>query len=126
MAEFGVSGPLFDGRAEDAIDDFLDDAREIIAARGVNYWSENLDRSIRHPTPYYETQVTVQNVAADLTVIHDRKIVYGPWLEDGGSRSSVFPGYHSLARAYRKLEQDVPQLIAGAQARMVARLNGGS
>lgn len=121
---YEVSGPLFDGQSDQVIRDFCDDAQEIVAARGLEYWQDNMDQAFRNPTPYYETQVLAQKVSTDLTIVHDRRIAYGPWLEDGGSRSDIFPGYHSLARAYRSLQRDVPQLIEGAKQRMIARLNG--
>lgn len=125
MAAFGVSGPLFDGRSDAIIDDFCDDAREIVSARALNYWGENMDRSFKNPTPYYETQTLAQPINDRTTVVHDRGIVYGPPLERGHPNTS-FQGYFALARAYRRLLNDIPSLLAGAETRMTARLNGGS
>lgn len=122
---YEVSGPLFDGRSDAIIDDFCDDVREIISARLLNRWGENMDRAFVNPTPYYETQTLAQPVSDNVTVVHDRGIVYGGVLEFG-SRRNRFRGYHSLARAQAATEQEIPQLLDGAQTRMAARLNGGS
>jgi hypothetical protein len=122
---YEMSGPLFNGQAEGIIDDFLDDAREIVSARLLSRWMENMDRAFKNPTPYYETQVLAQIVSDNVTVVHDRGIVYGPPLEWGHPHTS-FRGYHSLTRAHAATEQEIPELLAGAQARMVARLNGST
>lgn len=126
MTDVRVSGPLFDGRAEAAVEDFLDDARQVVAARASNYVHEILDRDIRNPTPYYETQVTVDNAVEDLTRVHDRGIVYGPWLEGVSEKNQTtrFKGYSAFARATKQVEAEVPELIAPARARLDQRLDG--
>lgn len=125
MATFGVSGPLFDGRSDAIIDDFCDDAREIVSARLLNRWGENMDRAFVNPTPYYETQTIAQPVSDNVTIVHDRRIVYGAVLEFG-SRRNRFRGYRALGRAHAATEAEIPQLLAGAETRMAARLNGGT
>lgn len=80
VVDVRVSGPLFDGRAQAAVDDFAREAQRDVAAQAYSEWMTNLNRSIREPTPYYETQITVTQRGAD-QVVHDRGIVYGPWLE---------------------------------------------
>lgn len=98
----GMDGPLFDDRLEEAISRGLDRGRDAVGAKALMYWMTNLDSSIRHPTPYYETQVTVQDISTE-TIVHDRGIIYGPWLEGVGSRNLTtrFKGYASLRRAYQ-------------------------
>ncbi len=105
-------GPLFDGRAEHEVKQFLDRAVYDVGSQGLANWQLNLDRSIKHPTPYYETQVTVQRAATDV-VVHDRGIVYGPWLEGVGSRNRTtrFKGYFSLRKAVQELRRQIPGLL---------------
>ena len=107
-------GPMFeDGRAKAVIDAALHDAQQDVGSQGLANWQMLLDASIRHPTGYYESQVTVQRIAADV-VVHDRGIVYGPWLEGVGSRNSPvtrFPGYFSLRRATQQLRGQVGALV---------------
>lgn len=96
-----LKGPIFDGRAAHEVRAFLDAATDDIGQQGYSNVMHNLEGSIRHPTPYYETQITVQRAGAAV-IVHDRGIIYGPWLEGVGSRNSpvtIFPGYHSFRRA---------------------------
>ncbi len=116
MAEVTIEtrGPLFDGRAALAVDEFLSDAIDTVGGQGLANWQLFLDQSIKHPTPYYETQVTVQRMATDLVEVHDRGIIYGPWLEGVGSRNfpaTRFKGYASLRRAYQQLHTQIPGLL---------------
>lgn len=102
-----VSGPLFDGRALAAVDDYLEAAKDEVASQGYANVMTNLNASIQEPTPYYETQVTVDRAASD-RVVHDRDVIYGPWLEGVGSRNypvTSFKGYHSFRRAAQELEK---------------------
>src|SRR5689334_11890608 len=88
------TGPLFDGRAQHEVGAFLDDAKAQVAQQGLALWHANLDTSIRHPTPYYETQIH-QYARGEDQVVDDRGIIYGYWLEGIGSRNAPvtrFPG----------------------------------
>lgn len=108
-----ISGPLFDGRALAAVDDYLTAALDEVAAQGYANVMTNLNVSIRNPTPYYETQVTVDRAGTD-RVVHDRDVIYGPWLEGTGSRNAPvtsFRGYRSFRRAAQELEKQAPQLL---------------
>jgi hypothetical protein len=116
-----VSGPLFDGRANAAVDAFVEDAKRDVAAQAYSEWMTNLNRSIRNPTPYYETQITVTQRGAD-QVVHDRGIVYGPWLESGAGRATRFRGYHSAARATATLEAKVPGIVQGTLAKYIGKM----
>src|SRR5688500_19148567 len=92
-----MSGALAEGRALGIVDDYLDAAKDEVASQGYANVMGNLNASIRNPTPYYETQVTVDRTASD-RVVHDRGVIYGTGREGGGSRSypgPSFQGYHT-------------------------------
>lgn len=110
-----ASGALFDGRAPRVVAQALEDAKRDVASQGLANWHHNLDGSLRHPTPYYETQITVQSLHGN-QVVHDRGIVYGPWLEGVGSRNKTtrFKGYFALRRAFQQLLGQAPQLAERA------------
>lgn len=101
-----LSGPFFDGRAEHAIREFLDDATYQIAGQALAEVHLILDLSIKHPTPYYETQVTSERAGQDM-VVHDRGIVYGPWLEGVSQRNRTtrFKGYAAFRKATQEMER---------------------
>ena len=127
MNNVTVSGPLFDARAEHYVRGFMTDALDEVAGQASANVHTNLDTSIRHPTPYYETQIHTVHVDADTRSVNDRGVIYGPWLEGTGSRNSPvtrFPGYHSFARARTLLESQIPRLIERARRRLEERLNG--
>jgi hypothetical protein len=101
-----ITGPMFDGRAQAAVRDFLQEATYVVAGQALAEVQLVLDRSIKHPTPYYETQVTSQRLGEDM-VVHDRGIVYGPWLEGVSHRnqSTRFKGYAAFRKATQEMEK---------------------
>lgn len=123
--QVNISGPLFNGAAAGAVAQFLDEAKRRVAEQGLANVQLYLDQSIKHPTPYYETQILVQPLAQDM-IVHDRGIVYGPWLEGVSHRNqaTTFKGYHSFRRATQALRQRVPSLIAYILPHYLSRLGG--
>lgn len=119
-----LSGPLFDSRADTAVKDLQREAVERVGGQGLANVHSLLNVAIRNPTPYYETQLTVE-AGADTALVHDRGVIYGPWLEGVGSRNATtrFKGYHSFRTARQELEGQVPALIEPLAARCVERLN---
>jgi hypothetical protein len=119
-----IRGAVFDGRMLSLTRRLLSELKTVVGNQGLADVQLNLDKSIRNPTPYYETQVTVQNVGTD-RVVHDRGIVYGPWLEGTSSRnqSTRFKGYASFRRAADALRRKVVPLTAPIVARYTAMMN---
>jgi hypothetical protein len=119
-----VTGPMFDGHAKRAAHDYLDKALMDIGQQGMADVHLMLDQSIRNPTPYYETQITVERAGSDV-VVHDRGVVYGPWLEGVGSRNypaTRFAGYHSFRRAFQQLDRKAEQIATHALPSFLARM----
>lgn len=85
----------------------------------------NLDAHIQHPTPYYETQVTLDAGGND-AIVHDRGVIYGPWLEGTGSRNKTtrFKGYASFRKATQSTAAKVMALVAPHVRSAVTRLGG--
>ena len=123
MVDVRVSGPIFDGRAEAALTAFVEEAKRDVAAQAYSEWMTNLNRSIRHPTPYYETQVTVTQRGAD-QVVNDRGVIYGQYLEDGshGARPTRFRGYYSRDRAVATLEPKVQGIVEHTLLKYIGRM----
>lgn len=122
-----LTGPIFDGRAARAATDYCERVERVVAEQGLANVQQYLDRSIRHPTPYYETQIMVQEMHGD-QVVHDRGIVYGPWLEGTSRRNQTtrFKGYASFRRATQALRPRVDQLAAWViRHGYLARMGGG-
>lgn len=105
--EIRVSGPLFNA-GEMILKEWAEDLTERYGKRAESEIGNIMNASFKNPTPYYETQVTFDQTGSD-GVLHDRGIVYGPWLEGVGSRNATsrFKGYHMFRRTAQLLQEDV-------------------
>jgi hypothetical protein len=106
-----VSGPLFDGRLDRAIQAGLDDGLEATARKGVNLVRHAMRGSFRNPTGNAERRV-VTNRAGSSRVIHDA-VIYGAWLEGTSSRNATtrFKGYRSFRRATQQLDGKMTGIV---------------
>ena len=101
-----MTGPLFDGRMQSQANAAVAEATYKIAQQVSADVHWVLDRDIKHPTPYYETQINIRPVAQDLSV-NDRGVIYGPWLEGTSSRNQTtrFKGYAAFRRAFAEAKE---------------------
>lgn len=102
-----VSGPLFEN-GEQILKEWCEDLVERYGKRAESEIGSIMDSSFKNPTPYYETQVTFDQMGTE-GMLHDRGIVYGPWLEGVGSRNATsrFKGYHMFRRTAQLIQEDV-------------------
>lgn len=126
-----VHGPIFDGRAQHALNDFMHEVvweatKEARGDLGVAFV-----KSFREPTGYYEAHlVTVRPTQIGDEVhgrIHDDEVIYGWWLEGIGSRNypvTSFRGYHSFRLVAQGLQAKVHQLADRVLPRFIARMGG--
>lgn len=125
--EVHASGPIAEGRATAILDDYTEAAVNELAAVAFGRTSEVLNERIQYPTPYYETQTTNEKVGATERVLHDRGIIYGPWLEGVGSRNypvTSFKGYKAFTAGYLEVSFTADQHLDRALVDFLARLNG--
>ena len=125
MATVTITGPLFDGRASAAVERVLDESKSEVGAQGLADVHQVLNARIRHPTPYYETQLLSERIGA-AEVVHDRGVIYGPWLEGTGSRNATtrFEGYHAFRLARQALPAKIPALVEPILARHLSEMGG--
>jgi len=135
-----ASGPLLDGEFPAIIHDYLEDATWELGQQAFADVHSILDASIQNPTPYYETQISVQRggadslegLASDVTpvVVHDRGVIYGHWLEGDGSRNAPvtsFRGYAAFGTTAKALNVANGKALPIAEAvlqRYLPRLRG--
>lgn len=120
-------GPLFDGRAEQALEDFEAAAVEAVAQAGVVEVRQQLDRVLRNPTGHYRSRIGVEDRGSeDRAVVGDRGVVYGPWLAGVGSRNqtSSFKGYEHWREATRELQERAGEIAQRQLGPFLARMNG--
>jgi hypothetical protein len=103
-AHSSAKGPLTDGRARRAVEDYRQDWERSVARRAKERWVSLLKSTIRNPTPHYWNQIDAIPRGGGWTV-WDRMVVYGPWLEGVGSRNrtSRFKGYWN----FRKMQTEM-------------------
>lgn len=116
-------GPFFSGRFPGLVADIVEEAQERVADAVLERVQYHLNAQIVHPTPYYETQIIHQR-SGRYEVVHDRGIVYGPWLEGTSRRNqrSRFKGYASFRKARQDVERQVPVIVNQVVARNMGRL----
>lgn len=120
-----VSGPLFDGRAVAALDDFADAAEDALAREGVAEVRTVLASSLRNPTGFYESRIRTDFVRGD-HVVDDSGVVYGPWLEGvtSANQTTGFRGYQQFRRATQALQSRAAQVAERVLPPFLSRMNG--
>lgn len=119
-----VTGPVFDGRAEVAVDNFVDAAKDQVAEEGVNDVRSILAVSLRNPTGFYESQIQTDRAREDRAVT-DSGVIYGPWLEGISQRNLTtrFKGYGAFRRATQRLQGKAGKVAEEALPPFLARMN---
>lgn len=118
-----VSGPLFNGGAERAVEDFLDAAKDTVADVAVVELRTLGMQQYRHPTGHYASTIHVEN-AADKNVVKD-KAVYGAWLEGVSSRNFAtrFKGYRTFRIIAQELQKKAAVIAESTIRRFIHRMN---
>lgn len=121
-----VGGPLVDGRALKAHDEYVQDVAKVVAKRGERLVVSLLKGSIKDPTPHYWNTIHIVPTGAGGWIVTDTNAVYGPWLEGTGSRNRArpgFPGYHSFERAGRLLDGEAGDIAENHLRLYIPRMN---
>lgn len=119
-------GPLITGASDRVVADMVREIEQRVGAQALSEVQHILDQRIKDPTPYYETQIIMERVRGDL-VVHDRDIVYGPWLEGISQRNMVtsFKGYAAFRTAAQRMERRLAEpIVDRVVAEYVPRLEG--
>jgi hypothetical protein len=125
--DIDFQGPLFDGRAERAIERACDDAHEDVAAYAEERVLMGTSASFKTRTPYYETRITTTRVSSEVSLVTDQGVIYGPWLEGVGSRNRPrpgFPGYGHWRKAKQAVAARGPQIAEIAVQRHLPGIGG--
>lgn len=124
-------GPIFDGRAEEAMRHLVSDVQSEVAKRAEDTWQSYMDASFRTQSPNgYQSHVNIAKRDKDLVVNDgwpESGLKYGPWLEGVGSRNSPvtrFPGYFALRRAFVQVSGEVGEITKPIVDKYVAEANG--
>lgn len=119
-----VSGPVFDGRAHRALDDYAEQVVDDVAEQGFRDIHFTLARVLKHPTGYYQSRIRNRAVGS-ARVLYDDRVIYGPWLEGIGSRNAPvtrFAGYFTFRRVAQALTKKAPQIAERTLRRFIGRM----
>jgi hypothetical protein len=122
-----TSGPLFDGRAKRALNDFIREFAEGYAHDVNDELQSRFTKKFKNPTGRYQAHVRARRVGVGRSVVNGGDLPYGPWLEGGTRRNqrSTFKGYHSFGLTARKMRRRA-KVDANAEfkRRYLRRMNG--
>jgi hypothetical protein len=116
-------GPLFDGRADVALEAFPIAAAAAIGDAAYLDIRRTLGRVLRNPTGFYESRVQ-HTMAGDQGFVHDSNVIYGPWLEGTGSRNATtrFKGYHTFRLVTQRIDARCVDIAQGVLDGYLARM----
>jgi hypothetical protein len=119
-----LSGPFFDGRADRAVVVMCERIRHHVADIALQRLYIRFGQVLRNPTPYYTTRLRTTRLATEDRV-HDRRMVYGPWLEGTGSRNKTtrFKGYRTFRIVTARLQIDSDELAEPIVRAHMDRMN---
>jgi hypothetical protein len=114
-----AAGPVFNGAASPLVTRYTQEGVQELAEWADGEVHRVLGQVLRHPTGYYESQVTVNRVSGDSIAITDGGVVYGPWLEGISSRnfSTRFKGYGTFRRVAARVEARADRTFAAILAK---------
>jgi hypothetical protein len=108
----GVSGPLFDGRAKDALHRYSEDLKMKLAQDVRDQIISHLHYVIKVDFHIYESFIHTERQLDDI-IVTDTPVVYGPWLEGVGSQDfpvTRFRGYHTFRYIANRFQAEVEPL----------------
>lgn len=106
-------GPMLEGDPRAVIRRQLRSAKDAVGEQLVRDVQAQLNRVLKVQTPYYRTQIDyLINQGNGAVVVHDRGVVYGPWLEGTGSRNATtrFKGYRTFRTITQRTQAQVAEL----------------
>ncbi|HET9889649.1 MAG TPA: hypothetical protein VFQ42_04035 [Mycobacterium sp.] len=125
-----MTGPIFDGRAAQAVQDYIEWAASTTGQQAMADWHTNLEDSLQYPTGYYESTIQMDPFnAEDGVVVHDDGVIYNYWLEGYGSRNfpvTRFEGYRSAERAAIEAKARMEELVNRIPAEFIGAMGGAS
>lgn len=127
-ASLNVSGPIADGMAERALDDFRRDARQAIADRGVELLKAfPMDKTGRARGGFQANLRTVtRGAAVAIPGPNIKGVVWSPWLEGTSrrNRSTKFGGYHLFRKTADQLGDEAGAIAERELQKYLPKMGG--
>jgi hypothetical protein len=116
-------GPIYDKDVKAVVKKQLRTAKDAMGDELVKQIDARLNKVLKKQTPYYRTQIDYSiNQGNGNVIVHDRGVVYGPWLEGTGSRNKTtrFKGYRTFRQITQQADADAKR-IAQDHVRVVVK-----
>jgi hypothetical protein len=99
-------GPLFSGAIYGQMKRVVTEIEQTIGDEMVTTIQGIDNRTFKTQTP--RARLMVRQARSRGAIVVDRShLIYGPWLESGGSRSHLFSGYHAFEKTTRIIKPKV-------------------
>lgn len=146
-----ISGPMFDGRAEAAMGQYVTHLITKIAQEGVNriraylptqymYLGHHGGTPQTNPIPpdagALAASVQFDNVSPELAIIHGDRVTYGAWIEGVSDLNYIiwphrrnppprrFPGYHAFRLIAQQLNLEAEDIATTELQPYLMEMNG--
>ena len=120
-----LSGPLFRaGTSQRVIDRAVDRTISELVAEGEKRVKQQLYKGHGVLTGFYRRSIHGELLDSRHGIIHDSKVIYGPWLEGTSRRNQTtrFKGYAMFRNATQGLQEIAPRLLNKHMARAAREL----
>lgn len=128
-----TSGPVYNGRAKEILDDFTREAVWEITKEGRGALGVRFITVFKNPTGNLESKVDaqrpIQTPGGWASKIDGETVRYAWWIEGIGSRNypaTRFRGYHSFKTIAQVLDAKAVTIAERALPPFLARINGGA
>lgn len=120
-----LRGPFFKKSLPGEVDKMMRGAIAEIVNEGERDVAKQLYPGHGLITGHYRRSIHGDVLSSRNGVIHDSKVIYGPWLEGVSSRnrSTRFKGYSMFRNAFQRLQRKAPGIFRKHVSRMVKGLN---
>jgi hypothetical protein len=116
-------GPLFDGRADAAAQQYAESLKKAIGKKSFELVQINLQATLKNPTGFYQSHIKLRSAGSQVR-LDDSDVVYGRWLEgiSPRNRETRFKGYHNFRKTYYQINTQsnviAKQMLPGYLRRM--------
>jgi hypothetical protein len=128
-ADCRVEGPLTNGEAEKAAQDWAENTTQALGDEGVEMLRRfPMDKTGRSRGGFQDALHTVRKSPTDLRIPGpaQRGVVFTPWLEGTSSRNqgNEFKGYHLFRKTRQQLSKMAPEIAQKELDKVLPRMGG--
>jgi hypothetical protein len=119
------TGPLFDGRAQAAVDRFTRNSTTVLTRVGKQMVKLKYRSRIRENTGHFLGRISGE-VTGRIGHIYTKFILYGYWLEGVGSQNATsrFKGYWAYRETFIELDSRSQEILQPLVDKMIREMGG--